>query len=58
MAKSDERIAAQGLFALTLAVALLALSGIAASRRAGRLTLGVASAALLVSAVLVSTTVF
>jgi hypothetical protein len=55
---SDERIAAQSLFALTLAVALLALSGIAASRRAGRLTLGVASAALLVSAVLVSTTVF
>jgi hypothetical protein len=55
---NDERIAAQSLFALTLAIALLALSGIASSRRARRLTLGVASTALLLSAVLVSTTVF
>ena len=51
---NSERVAAESLFALAIGVALLAFSGIVAHRGAALLTLGVASAALLMCGLLVA----
>jgi hypothetical protein len=54
---SSERIAALSLFVLAIGVALLAFSGIIGGRGASRLTLGVASLALMTCGILMTTNI-